>query len=472
MRGREEQKRRFFFSIESSRSIAFPFFLPTLDLDLNINNKEEMPPSSSSSTAALPVVLITGCSAGGIGYELARALAASGSVRVIATARDVSKMEGLLHLLPTTTTSTKKPDNDDATTTTTSSSSDKGRGGILALLPLDVTDEASVSEAALQVLKLTNGNGCDILVNNAGMTFKGTVLDSEVSETARLFDTNVFGLLRVTKALSSQMIARGRGLVVNVGSATGYIHQATKSSYSASKHSVRCLTDCLRIELAPFNVRVFLVSPGYVATPIDDKAGEQGRWFAPRVGVSPYAPAKGVEKEEEEGKESSSSSAAAAAGASKAKTGAQAEEEEEGFKEICTALASSIFKYGPGATAGAITPSDFSGKLSAVVLREWGRTSPARGRVTRPPTAREYLRSMIWLPTVLGGPVRHWREVKKGERERERKRFDFERERGRGQRSNSKLFQKTLSQTLNNNRPPSPRSPGSSVASCRYGCRT
>ena len=420
MRGREEQKRHFFsFELKKHRS-----FFPDLDLNNdNNNNEEEMPPSTT--TAAPPVVLITGCSAGGIGYELARALAASGSARVIATARDVSKMEGLLLLL--TTATTKKTDNNN----NANSNNNGNGGGILALLPLDVTDEASVSEAASQVLELTGGNGCDILVNNAGMTFKGTVLDAEVSETARLFETNVFGLLRVTKAFSTQMVSRGRGLVVNVGSATGYIHQATKSSYSASKHSVRCLTDSLRIELSPFNVRVFLVSPGYVATPIDDKAGEQGRWFAPRAGVSPYAPPRRrLDKKAAAGASSSSSSSSAAAG------GDDEEEEEEGFKEICTALASSIFKYGPGATAGAMSPGDFSSKLSAVVLREWGRTFPARGRVTRPPTAREYLRSMVWLPTVLGGPVRHWREVKRKGGERENLVLR-ERERGRGRRSNS-----------------------------------
>ena len=385
----------------------------------------------------LPVVLITGCSSGGIGFELAKALAASGSAKVIATARDVSKMEGLKTLM------TMNPDAGGETAAAETAAAkaatiNSGGTGILALLPLDVTDDASVSAASARVLELTAGNGCDILINNAGMTFKGTVLDSEVSETARLFDANVFGLLRATKAFVPQMVSRGRGLVVNVGSATGYIHQATKSSYSASKHSVRCLTDTMRIELAPFNVRVILVSPGYVATPIDDKAGEQGRWFAPQVGVSPYAPPSKLDDEKE--KASSSSSSSSSSGASGAAT--------EGFKELCTvrsflfwrekrererrrrrrrrrrnsknfnkkleipkATRSSIFKYGPGATAGAMLPSLFSKKLSAAILREWKRTSPARGRVTRPPTAREYLSSKVWLPTILGGPVRHWREA-------------------------------------------------------------
>lgn len=262
-----------------------------------------MSPSSNAAADPLPVVLITGCSAGGIGFELARALAASGAARVIATARDVSKMKGL---------------QTEAAAET---------GGILALLPLDVTDEASVSEAAKQVLQLTHDRGCDVLVNNAGMTFKGTVLDSDVSETARLFGTNVFGLLRATQAFTEKMVSRGRGLVVNVGSATGYIHQATKSSYSASKHAVRCLTDTMRVELAPFNVRVFLVSPGYVATPIDDKAGEQGRWFAPKAGVSPYAAANAIA---ETGAAASSSSSSLP--------------DEEGFKKICMVRESSFLK--------------------------------------------------------------------------------------------------------------------------------
>ena len=155
-----------------------------------------------SSSSLLPVVLLTGCSAGGIGHELARALAASGAALVIATARDVSKMEGLL---------------------VAAAAGGKNSSGILALLPLDVADDASVSEAAAKVLELTGGRGIDVLINNAGATFKGTALDSEVSATARLFDANVFGLLRATQALTKQMVARGRGLVVNIGSATGYI---------------------------------------------------------------------------------------------------------------------------------------------------------------------------------------------------------------------------------------------------------
>lgn len=347
-----------------------------------------------------PVVLITGCSAGGIGFELARTLAASGAARVIATARDVSKMKGL------------EPKAGDG---------NGDGGGILALVRLDVTDDASVAAAAAQVLELTGGHGCDVLVNNAGMTFKGTALDSSVAETSRLFDANVFGLLRSTQAFSQKMVARGRGLVANVGSATGYIHQATKSSYSASKHAVRCLTDSLRVELAPFNVRVVLVSPGYVATPIDDKAGEQGRWFAPKVGESPYAPP--------------ASGDAAGAGAARTKTGAAASpsssssSSEEGFKEICTATRSSIFEHGVGKTAGAMPPGAFAEKLAAVLLREWKKTFPAKGRVSRPPTMREYLASGIWLPTLLGGPVRHWREVRKrreGEGGRSTKKNDFQ----------------------------------------------
>ena len=372
------------------------------------HDQGKMPPPSSSANP-LPVVLVTGCSAGGIGFELARALAASGAARVIATARDVSKMEGL--------TPTTKPGS-----------------GILALLPLDVTDETSVSEAAARVLQLTAGSGVDVLVNNAGMTFKGTVLDSDVSETARLFGTNVFGLLRATQEFTRAMVLRGRGLVVNVGSATGYIHQATKSSYSASKHAVRCLTDCMRVELAPFNVRVFLVSPGYVATPIDDKAGEQGRWFPPKVGASPYAPPpRRLDKggEEEASPSPLSAAAGAAAAAPSSSKPSSPSEEAEGFKRICTATTTSIFKYGPGAAAGSMPAGAFSDKLAAVVLREWGRTFPARGKVTRPPTAGEYLSSMAWLPTVLGGPVRHWREV--GRRRRGFLSF-FRGGRGRGRR--------------------------------------
>lgn len=316
----------------------------------------------TDSATTTPVVLITGCSSGGIGFELARALARSGKARVIATARDVSKASEL-----------------------------EGERNVVALVPLDVTDDESVAAAARRVAELTGGRGCDVLVNNAGVTFKGTQLDADVAATAKLFDCNVMGVLRATKAFTTTgMVRRGRGLIANVGSATGYIYQSTKSAYSASKHAVKCLTDSLRVELSPFNVRVVLVSPGFVATPIDDKSGAQGRWFAPVPGVSPYAPLP----------PSASSSSSSSA----------SDNNDVGFRQINVATRTSIFKSGVGA-GGSMSPAVFSMKLADALLREWSRTSPAKGTVTRPPTIREYLFSSAWLPTALGGPLRHYRDA-------------------------------------------------------------
>ena len=76
-------------------------------------------------------------------------------------------------------------------------------------------------------------------VNNAGATFKGCILDCPPDACASLLDTNVVSVIRVTHAFAPEMCRRGKGLIINIGSATGWISQATKGVYSASKHAVR-----------------------------------------------------------------------------------------------------------------------------------------------------------------------------------------------------------------------------------------
>lgn len=79
----------------------------------------------------------------------------------------------------------------------------------------------------------------DPQVNNAGATFKGCILDCPPDACASLLDTNVVSVIRVTQAFAPAMCRRGKGLIINIGSATGWISQATKGVYSASKHAVR-----------------------------------------------------------------------------------------------------------------------------------------------------------------------------------------------------------------------------------------
>lgn len=193
-------------------------------------------------------VLITGCSAGGIGDALAQTFHRRG-LRVFATARNLSKIEHLTKL------------------------------GI-EVFKLDVVDSASVKDVAQKVSNATGGT-LDILVNNAGTGRKGlcewhllsvkqlrltllkgygmTVLDSDMDLARKLFELNVLAIISTTQAFSPLLI-KSQGLVVNTGSIVGITPVPFQGLYNASKAGVHMLSDTMRLELKPFGVRVSLVS--------------------------------------------------------------------------------------------------------------------------------------------------------------------------------------------------------------------
>jgi short-subunit dehydrogenase len=126
-----------------------------------------------------------------------------------------------------------------------------------------------------------------VLVNNAGYALPGPLEALTDADLRALFDTNVFGLLAVTRAFLPRMRERGAGRVVNVGSVMGRVTMPLLGAYNASKHAVAALTDALRMELAPFGVRVVLVEPGAVRSGF---AARALRGLAPyRDPGSPYA---------------------------------------------------------------------------------------------------------------------------------------------------------------------------------------
>ena len=142
----------------------------------------------------------------------------------------------------------------------------RAAGDRLEPVVLDVTDPASVEAARELVGRRTGGRGLDVLVNNAGYALPGPLEALPEADLRRLFDTNVFGLLAVTRAFVPAMRERGRGRVVNVGSIMGRVAMPLLGAYNASKHAVAAVTDALRMELAPFGVTVVLVEPGAVRT--------------------------------------------------------------------------------------------------------------------------------------------------------------------------------------------------------------
>ncbi|KAI4175899.1 MAG: hypothetical protein LQ346_007998, partial [Caloplaca aetnensis] len=182
---------------------------------------------------ALKSVLITGCSAGGIGFALAEAFQKR-NLRVFATARDVSKMSQLENL-PNVT-----------------------------LLTLDPTSEGSV-RAAFEIVKVQTGGTLDYLVNNAGQTIIMPTLDFDIETAKKMYEINVWGMLRVTQIFAPCVIA-ARGSIVNISSIAPFVNTPWMGIYTGSKAAMTAISDTLRLELAPFGVNVVTVNTGAVST--------------------------------------------------------------------------------------------------------------------------------------------------------------------------------------------------------------
>ncbi|HEX8684563.1 MAG TPA: SDR family oxidoreductase [Ardenticatenaceae bacterium] len=142
-----------------------------------------------------------------------------------------------------------------------------GRGLIEPLI-MDVTDETSVNRA-IETIRERAGR-LDALVNNAGIAIAGPLEQLTTAEVRDLFEVNVFGLHRVTRA-ALPMLREAKGRVVNVSSVSGVTVIPFNGAYAASKHAVEAMTDALRMELWGA-VRVISIQPGTVDTPIWGKA--------------------------------------------------------------------------------------------------------------------------------------------------------------------------------------------------------
>ena len=128
-------------------------------------------------------------------------------------------------------------------------------------LELDVRDAGSIERFADRVER------ADVLINNAGLALGLTALDQiPDEELVAMWETNVLGLVRVTRALLPQLEASGNGHIVNIGSTAAFETYPGGGGYTASKHAVRALTRTLRLDLLGKPVRVTMVSPGLVET--------------------------------------------------------------------------------------------------------------------------------------------------------------------------------------------------------------
>jgi len=134
----------------------------------------------------------------------------------------------------------------------------------LLALKLDVTSEADAQAAARQAV--ARFGRIDVLVNNAGYGLLGGVEEASADEVKKQFDTNVFGLLHVTRAVLPTLRTQGSGHVINISSIGGYASHQGWGIYCATKFAVEALTEALHAELAPLGIRASVVEPGFFRT--------------------------------------------------------------------------------------------------------------------------------------------------------------------------------------------------------------
>jgi len=221
------------------------------------------------------VWFITGASTG-LRRALAEAVLAAGD-RVLATARDPASLDDLTG-----------PHRDD-----------------VVRLRLDVTDPVQVHAAAQEAIR--RAGGIDVLVNNAGHGLIGALEELSDAQIRAVLDTNVLGVLTVTRAVLPHMRARRRGHIVQLSSVGGVVATPGHALYGMSKSALEGMSEALAGEVAPLGIRLTIVEPGPFRTgftgrsmrfvePIDDyrdtPAGRLRKTFSQQDGAQPYDPAR------------------------------------------------------------------------------------------------------------------------------------------------------------------------------------
>jgi NAD(P)-dependent dehydrogenase (short-subunit alcohol dehydrogenase family) len=133
-----------------------------------------------------------------------------------------------------------------------------------------VRDADSVEGAVAEVVE--RAGRIDVCVNNAGLELRGPIEECSDDEMLVQFDTNVFGLVRVVRAVLPVMRAQHSGVIVNVGSLAGLVARPFGGLYSATKHAVEALSESLHFECAPFGIRVAVLEPGQFETELLNNA--------------------------------------------------------------------------------------------------------------------------------------------------------------------------------------------------------
>lgn len=185
------------------------------------------------------VVLITGCSSG-IGYMTALKFAQNGFY-TFASVRNLD-CDGAKSLLQAKITHNLP----------------------LEVLQIDVTLDESVKKGVYKVIEMVGH--IDVLINNAGFGYLGPIEDFEIAEIKNQYETNIFGVLRMVRAVVPTMRAQGCGHIINISSINGIVSFPLFSIYSSSKFAVETLSEGLRFELGHFGIKVAIVEPGSFLT--------------------------------------------------------------------------------------------------------------------------------------------------------------------------------------------------------------
>jgi short-subunit dehydrogenase len=185
--------------------------------------------------------LVTGASSG-IGRETARRLAQKG-FQVIASARRKDRLAELA----------------------------KENQNIIPR-PVDLSEAQELEKFCQELSSLAEP--ISVLINNAGFSVRGAVEDVSLASIRRLFEVNLFALIRVTQACLPGMRRLRQGTIVNLSSIVGKFPFPTSGPYSATKHAVESISDALRMEVHPFGIRVVTIRPGVIATEFNDVANK------------------------------------------------------------------------------------------------------------------------------------------------------------------------------------------------------
>lgn len=149
------------------------------------------------------------------------------------------------------------------------------------IVRMEVTDDASVNDAIQSIAQ--KAGPIQYLVNNAGYALMGALEETSLEEARQQFETNFFGLLRVTNAILPMMRQAGHGRIVNISSVLGFLPAPYSGVYAASKHAVEGYTETLDHEVRRFGVRAMLVEPAYTKSKIN------GNSKSARVALDVYA---------------------------------------------------------------------------------------------------------------------------------------------------------------------------------------